>query len=98
MLDHTLIVYTSDSGESHHPNLDQWPVILIGDLGGRLKACGDAGRLLHYPKYGNTGHRTLNSLYLSLLHAAGTPRDKFGLDDPGLKDIDTSGPLAELST
>lgn len=31
-----------------------------------------------------------------LLHAAGRPRDRFGVADPGLRDIDASGPLAEL--
>lgn len=93
MLDHTLIVYLSDSGESHHPNLKEWPVLLLGDLGGKLKT---RGRLLQYPKYGAKGHRTMSNLYLALLHAAGAPRDAFGFSDPGLRDIDQSGPLSEL--
>jgi hypothetical protein len=93
MLDNTLIIYLSDSGEAHHPNLLEWPVILLGNLGGRLKS---GNRLLEYPKYGTTGHKTLANLYLAFLHAAGKPRDKFGLQDPKLLDIDTRGPLAEL--
>ena len=32
----------------------------------------------------------------TLLHAAGKPRDKFGVADPGLKDVDQTGPIAEL--
>ncbi|MCY2964292.1 MAG: hypothetical protein NT069_11770, partial [Planctomycetota bacterium] len=60
--------------------------------GGKLKS----GRLLEYPKYQAAGHRTTANLFLSLLHAAGKPRDKFGVKDPQLKDLDTDGPLAEL--
>ena len=37
MMDNTLIVYLSDSAEGHHPVCHEWPFILIGDLGGRLK-------------------------------------------------------------
>ncbi|MCX7306410.1 MAG: DUF1552 domain-containing protein, partial [Afipia sp.] len=35
MLDNTLIVYLSDSGDSHHPNLREWPIVLLGDWGGK---------------------------------------------------------------
>lgn len=93
VLDNTLIVYLSDSGESHHPNLREWPVVLLGNLGGSVKA---GGRLLEYPKYQAQGHRTIGNLYLSLLHAAGKRHTSFGAKDPGLKDLDVSGPLAEL--
>ena len=92
MLDNTLIVYLSDSGDSHHPGLKEWPVLLLGSLGGRLKA----GRAIEYPKYGMKGHRTMSNLFCSLLHAAGKPRDTFGMADPMLKDLDQKGPLAEL--
>lgn len=93
MLDRTLIVYLSDSGESHHPNLTQWPVILLGDLGGKLAK---GGRYLQFARYGAPQHRTMASLYCTLLHAAGKPRDTFGVADPGLRDSDQTGPLPEL--
>jgi hypothetical protein len=93
MLDHTLIVYLSDSGEAHHPNLHEWPVILLGTLGGRLKG---GGRHLQFPAHGTKNHRTMANLYCTVLHAAGKPRDRFGVADPGLKDIDQTGPLVEL--
>lgn len=93
MLDNTLIVYLSDSGDGHHPQLFEWPMVLIGNLGGKLKT---SGRFLQFPKYQTKGHRTTANLYCTLLHAAGKPRDKFGVADPGLKDIDQSGPVAEL--
>lgn len=93
LLDRTLIVYLSDSGEGHHPNLQEWPVVLLGDLGGKLKP---GGRYLQFPRYGGPQHKTMANLYCTLLHAAGRPRDKFGVADPGLKDSDQAGPLPEL--
>ena len=38
----------------------------------------------------------MSNFYLSLLHAVGDRRAKFGDSDPGLKDIDTAGPLTEI--
>lgn len=93
MLDHTLIVYLSDSGESHHPNLHEWPVILLGNLGGKVKT---GGRYVQLPTYGAPEHRTMANLYCTLLHAVGKPRDKFGVADPGLKGVDQSGVVTEL--
>ena len=93
MLDRTLIVYLSDSGEAHHPNLRQWPVVLLGGMGGKLKP---GGRYVQLPFYGAKKHRTLANLYLTLLHAAGKPRDKFGVPDSGLRDIEQGGGIAEL--
>ena len=93
MLDNTLIIYLSDSGEAHHPNLKEWPVVLLGGLAGRLKS---GGRYLQFPTYQTAQHRTLANLYLTLLHAAGKPRDRFGLPDAGLRDLDTRGLLPEL--
>ena len=39
---------------------------------------------------------TMSHLYLTLLHAAGAPRDKFGASDNGLRGIDQSGGINEL--
>ena len=93
MLDNTLIVYLSDSAEGHHPVCHEWPFILIGDLGGRLKL---GNRYLRYPWYGNQGHRTIANLYLSLLHAVGERKNTFGVPDFGLGDLDQTGPLTEI--
>ncbi len=93
MLDNTLILYLSDSGESHHPRLYEWPVVLLGNLGGKLNT---AGRYLELPGYGQQTHRTLASLYCTLLHAVGTPRDHFGVDDTGLKGINQTGVVQDL--
>lgn len=93
MLDNTVIVYLSDSGEGHHPSLYEWPMVLLGNLGGRLRT---DGRYLQFPRYQSHAHRTTANLYLSLLQAVGRPRDRFGVADPGLRDINQSGPLQEL--
>lgn len=93
MLDNTLIVYMSDSAEGHHPVCHEWPFVLIGDLGGRLRL-GD--RYLRYPWYGNSGHRTIANLYISLLHAVGEPVQSFGIKDTGIADLDQDGPLTEI--
>lgn len=92
MLDNTLIVYLSDGAESHHSRCWEWPMVVIGDLGGKLKT----GRYVDYPGYGQVGHRTTANMYLTLLQLAGAKRDSFGMTDPGLKDIDQHGPLSEL--
>lgn len=93
MMDNTLIVYLSDAADQHHPVAEEWPFILIGDLGGRLKL---GNRYLRYPWYGNTGHRTVANLYTSILHAVGDRRERFGLPDFKMRDLDQDGPLAEL--
>jgi hypothetical protein len=91
MMDNTLIVYTSCAGESQHSTGNRWPFLLLGDLGGTLRA----GRFVHYPLEPHAKSRTVNALYATLLHAAGAPRDRFNLDG-ALKDLDRAGPLPEL--
>jgi hypothetical protein len=92
MLDNTLIVFLSDAGQQHHANYQNFPMLLIGNLGGRLKT----GRYLHYPSYGQPGNRTIGSFYTTLLHAAGAPRDGFGQIDLKLPKGEQEQPLAEL--
>jgi len=93
MLDNTLIIYMSDAAEDHHGQGLQWPMVLVGNLGGRLRT---NGRFLQFPRYNTNGHRTLSNLYLSLLHAVGDRRERFGDSDSGLRDINTAGPLTEI--
>ena len=92
MLDNTVIVYLSDGAEGHHSRCWEWPMVVIGNMGGKLKT----GRFVDYPNYGHKSHRTTANMYLTLLHLAGAKRDTFGMPDPGLKDIDQTGPLSEL--
>ena len=102
MFDHTLIVYCSDCGENQHAVGYEWPFLLIGNLGGRIRT----GRYLQYPVQGRGGFasspqrsrpeggRSVNALWATLLHAAGHPVDHFNL--AGQEHIDRKGPLEEL--
>ncbi len=92
MLDRTVIVYLSDGAEGHHSRCWEWPMVVIGDMGGRLKT----GRYVDYPGYGRKGHRTTANLFVTLLQLAGAKRESFGMADPTLKDLDQNGPLSEL--
>jgi len=91
MMDNTLIVYTSCHAESQHSRGDRWPFVLIGDLGGRLRT----GRYVQYPMSPRPLSRTINALYATLLHAAGSPRDHFNLVS-SIRGLDRLGPLEEL--
>jgi hypothetical protein len=96
VLDNTLIVWMSDSGEEHHGFCAEWPLVVLGDLGGRLKT---SGRFLQFPTYQSAGHRTIANFYLALLYAVGDKRKSFGEIDPaleGLRDVNQTGPLAEV--
>ena len=96
-LDNTLIVWMSDSGEEHHGFCAEWPLVTLGNLGGRLKT---AGRFLQYPAYREgakeTANRTIRNFYLALLHALGDRRDSFGELDPRMPEGAQAGPLAEI--
>ncbi len=92
MLDNTVIIYLSDAAESHHSRCWEWPFVMLGTAGGKLKA----GRYVDYPGYGQLGHRTTANLYTTLLNIAGSKAERFGMPDPNLKDLDQTGPLVEL--
>ncbi len=94
MLDNTVIVYLSENAEAHHSNCFEWPVVMLGNLGGRLTA-GD--RFLGFPEYAKPGHRTMSNLFTTFLNAVGDPRERFGMKDLELEgSIDQDGPLSEL--
>ena len=91
MMDNTVILYTSDAAETHHSTGNEWPFVLIGNLGGKLRT----GRFIEYPAFGDNGNRSINALYCSLLHAAERPRKHFNLEGP-TREVDSAGPLDEL--
>ncbi|QDU92798.1 DUF1552 domain-containing protein [Lignipirellula cremea] len=84
MLDNTVFVYTSDNGETHHSAGVNYPILLLGDLGGRLAT----GR---YFAPGNEqtdrsqpGYTRLGDVWATLLAAAGQPYQDFGIPINGL--------------
>ena len=95
MLDNTMIVFLSDSADRHHGSCFEWPYVILGGGGGKLKL---PGRYLRYPKYGEQGCRTIGDWWTTLLNAYGNPVDYFGNEDLVLKQrgVSHAGPLEEL--
>ena len=93
MLDNTTIIYFSDVGDKHHASNKEWPYIILGDMGGKLKS---AGQYIQYPHKGHAGHHTIASWWLTLLHAAGAPQDGFGMMDKNVDAASQRSPLEEL--
>lgn len=93
ILDNTTIIYFSDVGDKHHASNREWPYIVLGNMGGKLKM---GGRYIQYPHKGHHGHRTIASWWLTLLHAAGKPQNGFGMMDSNVDADSQRGPLNEL--
>lgn len=90
VMENTLIVYTSDGAHTHHSNGKEWPFVVIGNWGGKLRT----GRFLEYPKARSEGSRVINRLYCSLLRAAGVDAESFNLSQEDFPN--QMGPLAEI--
>jgi len=111
MLDNTLLVFSSDSANRQHTHGENWPVVLVGDWGGRIAAGQvvtfplsvaaasggvSANPLYGQPAVGALSNPLINALYCTLLHAAGAPRETFNRS-PGLKETPAQfGALPEL--
>lgn len=88
MMDHTLIVYTSNNADKQHTNGANWPVMLLGNFDGAFKT----GRFTQLD-----GKRPINALYTSILRAAGQNMDRFNMSEQLAKKFDTgTGPLKEV--
>ena len=88
MMDHTLIVYTSNNADKQHTNGATWPVMLLGNFDGAFKT-GCFTQL--------DGKRPINALYATLLRVAGQNCDRFNMSEKLAKKFDTSaGPLTEV--
>jgi hypothetical protein len=88
MMDHTLIVYTSNNADKQHTDGANWPVMLLGDLDGAFKT-GCFTQL--------DGTHPINALYTSLLRSAGATCDRFNMDAKMASKYDSgTGPLAEV--
>lgn len=91
MLDHTVFVYTSDNGEKHHSEAEEWPILLIG--GDKLGLHTD-GRAIVFPRVGRDKNMTMANLFSTLAYSANEPTDVFG--DETTAERLTKGPLGEL--
>ncbi|MEM7475799.1 MAG: DUF1552 domain-containing protein [Planctomycetota bacterium] len=88
MMDHTLIVYTSNNADKQHTSGANWPVMLLGNSGGAFKT-GCFTQL--------DGKRPINSLYATLMRVAGYTCERFNMSEKLAKKFDrSSGPLKEI--
>lgn len=87
MMDNTLIVYSSNNGDKQHTAGANWPFVLLGNCQGLFKT----------GVYTHLKGRPINDLYTTLLHAVGSPRDRFNLDQRMAKmQSSKAGPIEEL--
>ena len=84
MLDNTLFVYIAHNGRNHHSGEANFPIMLLGNLGGKLKQ----GR---YYAPGNDpkdtkgeSHVRVGDVWTTLLAAAGRSDDKIGIPRNGI--------------
>lgn len=90
MMDNTLIVYMSNNADKQHTKGANWPIMLLGNLGGVTKS-GCFTQL--------DGKRPINALYTTLLQAVGQNVDRFNMSAQLARKFDSqSGPLRELLT
>ena len=84
MLDNTVFVYMAHNGRDHHSGEANFPIMLIGNLGGQLKQ----GRYYSpgndpKDKKGETYVR-VGDVWSTLLTAAGRSQDKVGVPRNGI--------------
>jgi hypothetical protein len=72
LLDQTLVFCSSEVADGARHTYEDMPVVLAGHAGGLR-----GGRHLRYPK------RSLNDLFVALLHLVGAPSGRFGDDGSG---------------
>ncbi|RMF40251.1 MAG: DUF1552 domain-containing protein [Planctomycetota bacterium] len=90
MMDHTLIVYTSNNADKQHTDGANWPVMLLGNFDGAIKT-GCFTQL--------DGRRPINALYTALLRIAGDDANRFNMSEQlARKFDDATGPLKEVLT
>ena len=108
MLDNTLLVFMSDSANQQHSWKNaNWPIVLVGDLGGKLKtgqfvsypvkaqrAGGDGGGEVFGTAFGT--NPLTNALYATLLTAVGKPCDAFNRSPSSSEAKEVHAPLPEL--
>jgi hypothetical protein len=92
MLDHTVIVFMSDNGSTHHSQAGNWPMLVVG---GSKIGIETGGRTLIYPSYGKSNNRRVSNAFSSLGYVAGYRDDeaKFG-GEPDKAQV--GGPLTEI--
>lgn len=88
MMDNTLIVYTSNNADKQHTDGSVWPFMTLGNCSGRIKM----GQFVKVE-----GNRSINSLYMTLLEAIGSPVESFNMSPQFAEKFDDKlGSINEL--
>ena len=88
MMDHTLIVYTSNNADKQHTKGETWPVMLLGNCGGAFQS----GRFTQLD-----GTRPINALYNTILKTTGVNQERFNMSEQMAARYDSgTGPLREV--
>ena len=78
------------SAGHHDTTHKRWPLLVMGNAGGKLKT---EGRFLRYAERGKTGWRSLADFFQTVGQAYGVPLPDFGVEN-GADPV--KGPLTEL--
>jgi hypothetical protein len=72
--DQSCLMITSENAEQHHADHNRWPLVLVGNAGGKLRT---EGRFLRFPMKGAAGNRSMADLFCTLATAFGIPTSDF---------------------
>ncbi|MDX2018863.1 MAG: DUF1552 domain-containing protein [Deltaproteobacteria bacterium] len=76
MFDNTVFIMLSCNAEAHHANHEGWPMLVVGNAGGALKA---DGRFIRYPHKGSSKeYRGLCDFHSTIATAVGVATESFG--------------------
>lgn len=93
MLDHTVIVFMSDNGSTHHSDARHWPMLL---LGGKALGLATGGQAISFRASGGEEERVrVANLFNTLGHLAGQDLNEFGGEHDALR-RERGGPISEL--
>lgn len=94
LLDHTVLVWIGDNGETHHASADEFPVVLVGGSALGLRG---GNRTIVYPGQDRmgAGHRQVSNLWNTFGYLAGEELDAFGGERDSIS-RSARGPLSEL--
>lgn len=75
--DASVVLYFSDNAHQHHSNKERWPVLVVGNAGGTLRA---DGRFVRFPLVTKNAAdaRSMGDFFSTLATALGRPTNDFG--------------------
>ena len=92
MFDNTSIIYMPETGNTHHGDGTEAPMVILTGANSKLDL---AGRFIRLPYHAREGHKTLGNWYTTLLNAYGNPVEHYGDLDQEMvrKKMPQTGPI-----